>query len=241
MEICWYCRGKHRTSACTKKAQDQTTYAIENIGNMQLSEINNLATVYQNSLTEITSSIELASDRIGHYFNELTNYFEYSHAEIMWEMEKVLEVLTGIKQLLENPRATHANELLKMGNESLKRGMIPECLNLLQEAVKLNPLDYRIYITMGYAYLERDDNRNAFDRFEYSFRNARRNVYKIHSLLLMSRVCYSNGNITKAIEIAESATKLYPDSPDAKDLLAEAYYQCALYKTQNIQQRLIRG
>lgn len=240
MPTCNYCQGDHRTSACPQKAQNQTTEAIEKIGYMQLSEINKLATVYRDSATEISSSIERISDRISHSVTELTTYLEYSHAETMWLMERQLEVLTGIKNLLEYPRATEANELLKMGAESLKRGMVQECLNLLQEAVKLNPLDYRIYITMGHAYLAKDDYKNAFDRFEYSLKNARRNSYKINSLLLMSHVCYSTGDIRKAIEITELATQIHPDCSEAQDLLAEAHYQCALYRAQNRQQRLIR-
>lgn len=235
MVICYYCLGDHNTNTCIKEAQNQTTKAIEKIGYTQLSEMENLGLVYRDSAKEMSSSFERASDRISQSFDELSNaiselteVFEYNHAEMMWQMERQLEVLTGIHDMVKNRRATEANELLKMGIESLKRDMIPESINLLEEAVELNPLDYRIYLTMGHAYLRMDDLKNALNSFEYSLKNARTNFYKSYSLLLISRVFYCLGDIIKAIENAKLATEKSPN-------YGESYYQFALYVAQNRQ------
>lgn len=235
---CYYCGGNHRTIACPIEAQKQTTRAIEKMGYTQSSEIDNLTSVYRNAAKEISSSFDRMSNHISHSFNEFTSaidelaeIYEYNHAEMMWQMERQLEVLTGIHDMVKNPRATEANELLMMGIESLKRDMIPECINLLQDAVKLNPLDYRIYLTMGHAYLRIDDLQNALNRFEYALKNARTNYYRSYSLLLISRVYFCLGDIKKTIECAKSAAEISPDYP-------EAHYQYATYIAQKVQKQL---
>jgi len=238
MSTCFYCGGNHKTSACYIQAQNQTTGAIEKIGYQQLSAIDNLAWAHRDSAKEMSSSFERLSDRfnqslgeVAGAIGELADIFEFNHAEMMWQMERQLEVLTGIHDMVKNPRATEANELLKMGIASFERDMVTESLNLLSEAVKLNPLDYRIYITMGHAYLRMDDFKNALDRFEYALRNARTNYYKSYSLLLIGRVYYCMGDAKKAMDTAKLATELSPDYP-------EAHYQYATYIAQNRQMRL---
>ena len=158
MSTCFYCGGSHKTSACYIQAQNQTVGAIEKIGYQQLSAIDNLSLAHRDSAREMSSSFDFMSDRISQSLGEvvdaigeLADIFEFNHSEMMWQMERQLEVLTGIQNMLENPRATLANELLEMGVNSLKVGMIEESKRLLQEAVEANPLDYRIYIAMGYT------------------------------------------------------------------------------------------
>lgn len=231
MPTCFYCGGNHKTSACYVQAQNQTTGSIEKIGYQQLSAIDNLARAHRDSAEEMSSGIDRISDRISQSLGELADIFEFNHAEMMWQMECQLEVLTGIHDMVKNRRATEANELLKMGIAALERDMVTVSLNLLEEAVKLNPLDYRIYITMGHAYLRMDDLKNALDRFEYALKNARTNYYRSYSLLLISRVYYCMGDVKKAMDSAKEAAELSPDYP-------EAHYQYATYIAQNRQIRL---
>lgn len=229
----FHCGGNHKTSACYIQAQNQTTNAIEKIGYQQSSAMDNLALAYRDSVNEMSSNFDHMSDRVSQslgevvgVIQELTDIFEFNHAEVMWQMERQLEVLTGIRDMVKNPRATEADELLKMGMASLERGMVTESLSLLQEAVKLNPLDYRIYITMGYTYLRMDDLKNARDRFEYALKNARTNYYKSFSILLISRVHYCLEDTKKALDSAKLAVDLSPDYP-------EAHYQYAAYLSKN--------
>ncbi|MEA3415827.1 MAG: hypothetical protein U9R02_06675 [Thermodesulfobacteriota bacterium] len=233
MSICFHCGGNHKTSACYIQAQNQTTKTIEKIGYQQLSTMDNLALAYRDSVNEMSSNFDRMSDRVSQSLGEvvgaiqeLTDIFEFNHAEMMWQMERQLEVLTGIHDMVKNPRATESDEILKMGMASLERGMVTESLSLLQEAVKLNPLDYRIYITMGYTYLRMDDLKNARDRFEYALKNARTNYYKSFSLLLISRVYYCLEDIKKALDSAKLAMDLSPDYPEAR-------YQYAAYLSKN--------
>ena len=238
MPTCFYCGGNHHSSACPIRAQNQTTYAIEKMGYQQLSTVDNLASAQRASLELVSSGFDRMSDRVtqslgeaADAIHELADIYEYSHSEMMWKMEQHLEVLTGIHDMLKNPRATAADELLEMGVNSLKVGMVNESIRLLQEAVEANPLDYRIYITMGHAYLEIDDLKNALDRFEYAFKNARKDDYRSYSLLSISRVYYCMGHLEEAVESAKLAVEYSPDRP-------ETHYQYAAYIAQNRRKRL---
>ena len=213
MEPCFYCGKNHRTSACLVHSQDMTTESI-----------NNLANETSRFSREISDSI-----------NELSDVFSYNHAEQMWELQQQTNVLKDIRDNLIEIRLhwddNRANEWLEKGAESLKRGMIKESLDCLKKALEYNPLDYRIYITMGHAYLRIDDLKNALDRFEYALKNAPTKYYESYSLLLISRVYYCMGDIKKAIDNTKLAVELSPDDP-------EVHYQYATYIVQNRCKRL---
>lgn len=238
MPTCFYCGGNHHSNACVKHAQDQTTHAIEKMGYQQLSTMDDFASAQRASLEVVSGGLDRMSDRVtqslgeaADIIRELVDIYEFNHSEMMWKMEQHLEVLTGIHDMVKYSQTTRANEALEMGVESLKVGMVKESIKKLQEAVDANPLDYRIYIAMGHAYLRTDDLENALDRFEYALKNARTDYYRSYSLLLISRVYYCMGHLEKAVERAKRAKKLSPDYP-------EAHYQYAAYIAQNRRKRL---
>lgn len=238
MPTCFYCGGNHHSNACVKQAQDQTTHAIEKMGYQQLSTMDDFVSAQRASLEVVSSGFDRMSGRVTQSLGEaagaireLADIFEFNHSEMMWQMERQLDVLTGIDYTLKNPRATLAEESLKIGIGSLKVGMVKKSIKALQDAEDANPLDYRIYIAMGHAYLRTDDLENALNRFEYALKNARTDYYRSYSLLLIGRVYYCMGYIEKAVESAKRAKKLSPDYP-------EAHYQYAAYIAQNQRKRL---
>lgn len=220
MAICYHCFGNHPASHCPIGAQKKQTEAIEKLG-------------YQSSqqLGEIVSAQRYVADRvedigteISDAIYELADVFRFAHAEEMWIHEKQLEVLTGIHDMIKNLDATRANESLEMGVKALKVGMVKESIQKLEKAVKLNPLDYRIYIAMGHAYIKNDDLENALNRFEYALKNARTNYYISFALLLIARVKYCMGKVEEAAKDAKRAIEFSPN-------YAEAQYQYAVYAT----------
>ena len=144
----------HRPSACLVHSQDLTTQAIQNMNDE-----------YTRSSQEISNGL-----------NELADIFSYNHAEQMWELQQQTNILKDIHNELGEIRFhwddNRANEWLEKGAESFKRGMIKESLDCLKKVLENNPLDYRIYVTMGHVYLRMDYLRNALDRFEYALKNA---------------------------------------------------------------------
>ena len=214
MEPCFYCGKNHRPSACLVRSQDLTTQAIQNMNDE-----------YARSSQEISDGL-----------SELPDIFSYNHAEQMWELQQQTNVLKDIRDNLIEIKLhwddNRANEWLEKGAESFKRGMIKESLDCLKKALEYNPLDYRIYITMGHAYLRNDDLRNALDRFEYALINAPTKYYESYSLLLMGRIYFCMGDIKKAIEKAKKAKELSPN-------YSEAHYQYSTYIAANISKKLI--
>lgn len=176
---------------------------------------------------EISGKLDDIGDRISEGYHELEEFFQFSHAEQMWIHEKQLEVLTGIHNAAITPRATEANELYNMAAKALKREMIRESLKLLKQAIELNPLDYRVYMTMGYIYLMADNLDKAANRFELAFRNVHEKKYKSFTLLQMAKVRYLMNDIGGAVKLAEDAMKISPNDPEAR-------YQYVVYETQNL-------
>ena len=229
MPTCYYCLGNHYTIHCPVRAQERTTEAIEKLGHRSLQSMDEIVSAQMDVADRVVDIGGEISDAI--YEHELTDVFRWAHAEEMWYAEKPLEALTGIHDMVKNPRATKADELFKMGVESLNRDMIKESLKLLQDAVEQNPLDYRIYIAMGHAYLRKDDLENALDRFEYALKNARTNYYKSFALLLIARVEYCMGRVEEAAKEVKRAVEFSP-------YYAEAQYQSVVYEAQRLQRRL---
>jgi len=158
---------------------------------------------------------------------KLVNFMKIQHAEIMWQMEKQLEVLTGIYDCISHPEITRSNDLLEIGIKCLKLGLIQESMQKLNEAVKCNPLDYRTYIAMGHVYIQMGDPKNALDRFEYSYKTARTNYYQSYSLLLISRVYFCMGNLDDAIKAIKLAINISPEEP-------EFHYSYSTYLAQKL-------
>jgi len=251
MSICFHCGGNHNSNSCPIRSQEKTTNAIEKMGYKQLSAMNDMVSKADaieirselSHLGEIRSELSHLGEKGSEMSRslrelvdsqrELVDVLELQHSETMWLMEKQISVLTGISDMIKHSQATLSEEKLQMGINSLKVGMIKEGMKKLKEAVEINPLDYRIYITMGHAYLEMNDLKNALDRFEYAFKNARTNYYKSYSLSLISRIYFCLGDIEKAIENIKLAIKLSPEEP-------EFHYHYSTYLAQKLIQKLER-
>ena len=238
MPTCTYCGEDHLTSACVKRSQDQTTHAIEKMGYQKLSEMEKFASTQRASLELVSSGFDRMSDRVTQSIGEttdairaLTDIYEFNHSEMMWQMDRQFDVLTGIDDKLTKQMALRANEALGEGVRCLEVGDFENSIRKLREAEEARPSDYRIYIAMGYFYLKTDDLKNALDRFEYALKHARTDYYKSYILLLISRVYYCIGNLKMAVEKAKRAVEHSPDYP-------EAYYWYAAYIAQNRHKRL---
>lgn len=246
MDICFYCGGNHRSSNCMIHSHELTRQSIQKAADGYTSSsremtgeisacINYNQELTRQSVQNMTNKFESSSREISSRLSELTDVFSYSHAEQMWHLEKQTNVLKEIRDNLIEIRFhwdnNRSNEQLEMSNQSLKRGMITECLRCANKALEYNPLDHRTYITMGHAYLRMDDFENAIDRFEYAERNAPTEYYKSYSLLLMSRVYFCKGDVRTAIEKVQEAIALSPDYSDAR-------YQYSAYIAANMSKRL---
>jgi hypothetical protein len=140
-------------TATQKSSTTAIVQAVDRVGG-DLSDV--IETAGYNTLTGldwITGHLQEINSGI----QELLDFLSWSHSEVIWRMEKQISLLTGIRDMLKNPRATQADELFKMGVDSFRRGRSSEAVQLLKEARELNPGDYRVLVTLGHTYAHTDN------------------------------------------------------------------------------------
>lgn len=150
----------------------------------------------------------------------MQDFLDWAHSETMWALEKQIALLTGIHDMIKNPRATEANELYKMARDSFRRRRYDDALNLLRDARQLNPGDYRIHITVGHIYVRKDDLPNALDSFLTACDYARSEKYKRDALLLAARAQRCLGRFNDSCDIIRQVIKLAPTDWTVKYELA---------------------
>ena len=223
MARCFYCLGEHETSQCIKHAADRvvseqrrstkaTEKAVESIGH-QIAE-------QTRTIEEAGANLEAELSNIGEGIWQIHDFLIWAHWETMWRMEKQIELLTGIHDMIKNPRATQADELFKMAADSLKRRRLADAKRLLLDARDLNPGDYRIHITLGHVYVQMDDLAQAVECFRAAVDYARTPTYKRVALLSAARSLRCLGRIEEAITAAMEVSSVSPDYPSAHYELA---------------------
>jgi len=230
---CFYCLGYHETSQCTTRLGDRiiseindTKSTIERLGYQTL----NLTQELGDKTLNLNNIINFKLGDIQDAIIELHDFLSWAHSSTMWRLENQIEVLTGIHDMTKNPRATEANELYRMAEDSFIRKRFDDALSLLEEAKRLNPLDYRVHITMGHANTRINDLHAALKCFIAARDYARSREYKRDSLLLMTRTMFCLGNFDDAYDAAQQAVELTPKYYPAKYDLA----LCLANKTETI-------
>ncbi|MDD5339338.1 MAG: hypothetical protein PHG35_08040 [Dehalococcoidales bacterium] len=167
-------------------------------------------------LTEIKNGI----NEVQYSIKELHSFLNWTHSETTWRLEKNIELLTGIRNILESPRATQANELYEMGIDSFKNKRLPDAKKILLEARELNPVDYRILVTLGHVFVQANNLRKAKECFKAALDYSRTDEYKKDACLLLSRAYRCLGKKENAIDYARKATLVDPSYPTAQYELA---------------------
>jgi tetratricopeptide (TPR) repeat protein len=227
MATCYYCLGKHESSQCTALATRKITAAQEatSVAIVQATErasrdlsasIESAGYATLGHLSEMTWELESIHEAL----TDLQEFLNWGISEVLWRQEKQIELLTGIHDMLKNPRATQANELFKMGMDSFKRRQHADALRLLKEARELNPGDYRVLVTLGHTFVRMNDLSNAVEAFQAGIAYARSTQYKKGVLLLASRALRALERLEEAIGHAREAVKL-------DDRYAPAQYELA--------------
>ena len=227
MTRCFYCLGNHETSQCisytTQEITSSQEHATEEIANV----IDKLGYRISGQLTEGKNDLVSELSGIQEAIVGLQEFLSWSHSEVIWRMEKQIALLTGIHDMLKNPRAIQANELYKMGIDSFKRHRLNDALKLLHEASGLNPNDYRIHVTLGHIYVQQSDLLKALDCFQAAVDYARTERYERDALLLVSRARRCLGRVTEATQAVRQASSI-----DAT--YSPAYYELASCIAENV-------
>lgn len=220
MVTCFYCLGKHETSQCISRATQKITSEQERSAEEIAGAIEESSYRVSAQLAEVRYDLVDSLHDTQKAIEGLQEFLNWAHSEVVWRMEKQIALLTGIRDMIKNPRATQANELYEMGIDSFRRRRLDDALKLLQEASELNPGDYRVHITLGHIYAQRSDLLKALDCFQVAVAYARAKRYRRDALLLMSRALRCLGRVGEAIEIARQASSIDAMYPPAHYELA---------------------
>lgn len=215
MALCYYCLANHESGRCTALAtrkitdsQEAASVAIVRTSEQasrDLSEsIESAGYATIGELAEITWELQSIHNALA----ELQEFLDWGISEILWRQEKQIELLTGIHDMMKNPRATQANELFKMGTDSFRRRQYGDALRLLKEARELNPGDYRVLVTLGHTHMRLNDSSGALEAFQTGVAYARSNTYKKGVLLLACRALRLLGRLEEAVAHAKEAVGL---------------------------------
>ena len=212
MATCYYCLGRHETSQCRSKAADRIVEAQDR-GSEEVTRA--IAKLGHQTLDQLMEANFETSMDLGEIRDAITGL-----AEMMWAMEEQTELLTGIHDMIKNPRATQADELYQMGADSFARGRLKDSLDLLGNARDLNPGDYRVLITLGHCHARMDSLTSSADCFGAAADYARASEYVRDAALLQCRALRALGRIGEAAEAALRAVRATPNDAPAQYALA---------------------
>lgn len=223
MAICFYCGGNHKTSQCVSLATHQITDAQEAAAEATIDAVEKVGYRVEKVGYRVVEQLEQLQE-VGYDVRqaivELHDFLSWAHCEAKWCMERQINLLTGIHDILKSSRATQANELYEMGLDSFRRHRLPEAFKLLQEARELNPGDYRIHFTLGHIYAQMDNLPETAESFRAAVAYARNNEYKKDALLSLCRALRCLGQVEAAIAAAKEASSVTPN-------YAPAHYELA--------------
>ncbi len=188
---CYYCGSKgHLPVDCPSKALPEITHALEGLGYLSIEEINEVFFKYLIS-EGVDFNISACSDdkysnksiALAHLaFFELKRIFQLRFFRTVWdatgeEWNKVREI-----------KGESDGGMAWLAQDSLRVSDIKRTESILNEEMKKNPKDYRIYCAMGYLYMEKDNYTQAERYFNEALPYVCSNTQKIFLLLLLSRL-----------------------------------------------------
>lgn len=126
----------------------------------QVEELQSLRREASSNLAELARIQEHGFQTLSDRLSEVATIIEWGFEEVKWELQQQTDVLRSIDHTLRTPSETRANEWRRMAEELRKRGVLGQSEEFFLKALKVNPLDYRIYIGLAESYLRLE----KFDR-----------------------------------------------------------------------------
>ncbi len=228
--VCFQCLGQHTTQqhALVLRDADSVRRGVrdlseslrrsEDLTEQRVGEIADRISQDFRSSTE--SIVEAVSDAAERTIDALI----WTHQEAMRLAHEQLSVLTGIAEMARNPRATQADELIRIGSDSLQRRRPADARRVLIDAIDLNPGDYRAYMALGHACVEMDEAGEGLQAFESAVAYARNDQLAVAALRRVARAAAALGDLQQALDAIATAIRIDPSH-------AEVGYEHVVYST----------
>ena len=124
---------------------------------------------------------------------------------------------------------TNVDALEKLGKVQVQEGSIDKALALYQQSIKDNPQEVNFYILSGELYEAKKDWNQAKSMYQQALSIAPNHPLASNNLAYV--MLEQGGNVDVAMNMAQTARRGMPDSPNAADTLGWAYYQKGIYQS----------
>jgi tetratricopeptide (TPR) repeat protein len=148
----------------------------------------------------------------------------------LWSIDQQTEVLRSIDATLKTPGQTQADEWRIIGEGLRQRGDPSAATTFFLDALKLNPLDFRIYLGLAHAYFELSRFDDADHVLLSSLPHAPRKGFDYRSVTyrLLGRIRFCNEQYPAAVEHLRHAVSIEPHCCPAKEALRARNLQCII-------------
>jgi len=117
--------------------------------------------------------------------------------------------------------------LVKLGAVQSERGATDQALQTYLDGSKANPREIAFYLLAGSIYQSKQDWDHAKQQYQKVLEIQPENPYASNNLAYV--MLQQGGNLDIAFQMAQTARKNLPDSPNAADTLGWAFYQKHVY------------
>lgn len=214
---CFYCGDKkHQPVNCPSKNIPEITNALDKLGYLSIDELNNIFYHHimgENGSEENRHSVDLMTEGslglAASGFFELKRVFQLRFFRSFWNTTH--EEWNKVRK----NRNQSEGGLIWLAQDSLRVSELTKAESMLASAIDKYPLDYKVYVASGFLHIEKSDLSKAEYHFSEACTVAKTNVQRAFTLLLLSRLYWITGNLSKAYEKTQRVLSLNVDSVDA--------------------------
>jgi hypothetical protein len=217
---CFYCGSrKHVTLRCPSKDLSELTGALGKLGYLSFDKINDLYLQYLGNNEQeqkFASRSVNNSDDLGllayHGFYELKKVFQLRFFKNIWNAQNNNWSRISTTKAGEEGKGGFvwlAQDCIRVSNLSQAESLLETCLEKY-------PQDYRVYCSLGFLNIEKDNRIGAEYYLTKAVEHATTDSQKIFILLLLSRLYDLNNEERKAQEKIEEIKYIEPSCPEAR-------------------------
>jgi class 3 adenylate cyclase/tetratricopeptide (TPR) repeat protein len=215
---CFYCGDrKHLTTKCPSKQITEITRGMNRLGYLSFNEINKL---FFNYLAKTTSNNDVGLETHGetdspnnwacYGFYELKTIFQLRFLRTMWNSWN-----ENWDKIKERRGGTDDGGLAWIGLDCIRVSNMKQAESLLEDALRKNPNDYKVYCAMGFLNVEKNDILRAKNCFKKALDCAKTTPRKIFILFLLARLYELNKDPVRAEDGIKRILHLNPFCPEA--------------------------
>jgi tetratricopeptide (TPR) repeat protein len=204
-----------------------------------LSESSREAIVSRERLSEGIDEVSYGIEKVSEGMDGLKAAFEWSIAEVVWQLEQNRKVLKDILEVLSKPLDTQAMELRIRAETAYRNGWIEDALTDFLESENANRYDFTVHISLGHIYLfHKNDFDTALTYYDKAIKYAKpqSKYYTSYAMLHKALIHFQKGNLREAEAISSEAAMISPNFSEA--LYQNSKYKALLNVTENLVSQL---